>query len=88
MSNSYLGKQLVRKADLGEGILIEVLENYIDIDTNWLLNGKGKMFRKEVDNDALEYLKKMNELQVFKIKQLEEEYNRFKDNINFVKENN
>ena len=49
LSNGYLGKQLSRNADLGEGILIKILENCPDLNPEWLLTGKGEML--VLDND-------------------------------------
>ena len=43
LSNGYLGKQLVRKADLGEGVLNNIPENCPDLNPEWLLTGNGKM---------------------------------------------
>jgi len=46
LSNGYLGKQLARNTGLGEGVMNRILENCPDIDTNWLLTGKGEMLIK------------------------------------------
>ncbi|MEF9477559.1 hypothetical protein OWR28_07385 [Chryseobacterium sp. 1B4] len=43
LSNGYLGKQLKRKADLGESILIKIIDNCPDINPLWLITGSGKM---------------------------------------------
>ena len=93
LSNGYLGKQLVRNADLGEGILVKILENCPDLSPEWLLTGKGEMLKSEVlvvktNEIELDYLKKINQLQEYKIKQLEKENSRFESNIEFVKKNN
>ena len=48
LSNGYLGTQLRRNADLGEGVLNKVLDNCLDISPEWLLTGKGKMLKEEV----------------------------------------
>ena len=53
LSNGYLGKQLSRNADLGEGILVKILENCPDINPNWLLTGKGNMLNSESENNSL-----------------------------------
>ena len=37
ISNSYFGKQLKRKSDLGEGILNKIVENCLEINPIWLL---------------------------------------------------
>lgn len=48
LSNGYLGKQLKRSADLGEGILIKIIENCPDLSPEWLLIGEGSMLKNEV----------------------------------------
>ncbi|WP_195760056.1 hypothetical protein [Flavobacterium sp. LC2016-23] len=45
MSNGYIGTQLKRKADLGEGVIIKILDNCLDIDLEWLITGKGNMIK-------------------------------------------
>ena len=49
-SNGYLAKQLQRKADIGESILINILENCPDISPEWLLTGSGQMLKQNVQN--------------------------------------
>lgn len=51
LSNGYLGKQLSRNADLGEGILMRVIENCPDINPEWLLTGNGEMLKNEEENE-------------------------------------
>lgn len=43
LSNGYLNTQLKRNADIGESVLVKILDNCLDINTNWLLLGKGDM---------------------------------------------
>ncbi|MFB9078949.1 helix-turn-helix transcriptional regulator [Flavobacterium procerum] len=45
LSNGYLGKQLKRNADLGEGILLRIIENCQDLNPIWLLLGSGSMLK-------------------------------------------
>lgn len=45
LSNGYIGTQLKREADLGEGILIRILDNCLDLDPEWLLTGNGEMIK-------------------------------------------
>lgn len=47
ISNGYLGKQHKRLSDIGESILIAIIENYPDINPLWLVMGKGKMLQSE-----------------------------------------
>lgn len=46
LSAGYLSKQLKRSADIGESILMLIIENCPDVDPNWLLTGKGEMLKK------------------------------------------
>ena len=47
LSNGYLGTQLKRNADLGEGVLNKILDNCLDVSPEWLLTGKGEMLKSE-----------------------------------------
>jgi hypothetical protein len=47
LSNGYLGKQLTRNADLGEGVLMKIVENCPDLSPEWLLTGNGEMIVAE-----------------------------------------
>jgi len=49
LSNGYLGKQKRRNADIGEGVMLKILENCPDINPEWLLTGKGSMLRDETN---------------------------------------
>jgi phage repressor protein C with HTH and peptisase S24 domain len=49
ISNGYLAKQLQRKADIGESILINILEYCPDINPEWLLLGRGEMLKQNVE---------------------------------------
>ena len=58
LSNSYLGKQLARNADLGESILNKILENCPDLSPEWLLIGTGEMKVSDVETKLVEKGKK------------------------------
>lgn len=45
LSNGYIGTQIKRNADLGEGVLNKILDNCLDLNPEWLLTGKGEMLR-------------------------------------------
>lgn len=47
LSNGYLGTQLKRNADLGEGVLNKILDNCLDLSPEWLLTGRGEMLKSE-----------------------------------------
>ncbi|HOE05970.1 MAG TPA: hypothetical protein PLZ52_12200 [Bacteroidales bacterium] len=65
MSNGYLGKQLQRQADVGESVIVKILENCPDISPVWLLLGYGEMLKNEGNKqkDYSYYEKKILELQ-------------------------
>lgn len=48
MSNGYLGTMLKRKADLGETIILKIIDACPDMDLTWLLTGE------EPDRDILQ----------------------------------
>ena len=45
LSNGYLNTQLKRGAGMGEDVLNKVVDGCEDIDPEWLLTGRGEMFR-------------------------------------------
>lgn len=45
LSNGYISKQNARKADIGEGVIIKILENCPDLNSGWLLTGEGEMLK-------------------------------------------
>jgi hypothetical protein len=45
LSNGYLGKQLRRKADVGESVLVKIIEHCPDLNPIWLVSGKGEMLK-------------------------------------------
>lgn len=47
LSNGYLGTQLKRKADLGETILNKIIDYCLDLNSDWLLTGRGEMIKDE-----------------------------------------
>lgn len=51
LSNGYLGTQKRRNADLGEGVIVKVVDYCRDISVEWLLTGCGSMLR---DTSVLE----------------------------------
>ena len=52
VSNGYLGKQYDKKADMGESILLNILENCPDINPEWLLTGRGRMLRGRLKSQS------------------------------------
>ncbi len=53
LSNGYLGKMEKRNADIGESILIKIIENCPDINPEWLMLGTGNMIKKDDDNNKI-----------------------------------
>lgn len=59
LSNGYLGKMYTRKADIGESMLVLVIENCPDMSPEWLIIGNGPMIKgekteiKSIDNEWL-----------------------------------
>lgn len=43
LSNGYLGQQLKRNADLGESIIVKILNYCLDLNEIWFVTGKGDM---------------------------------------------
>ncbi len=56
LSNGYLKKMKQRNADIGESIIISILENCPDISTEWLLRGEGDMLRGTDDTPKYDAL--------------------------------
>ncbi|PAM93831.1 hypothetical protein B4N84_16295 [Flavobacterium sp. IR1] len=56
LSNGYIGTQLKRKADMGEGIIIKILDTCSDINMVWLMRGEGPMLKDSVDNKEVTYI--------------------------------
>ena len=52
ISNGYLAKMYRRKADVGEGIMTQILENSPDLSPGWLLTGEGSMLKTQPANSA------------------------------------
>ena len=48
LSNGYLRKMKLRNGDLGEGVLLQILENCPDISPEWLLTGNGRMLKSNL----------------------------------------
>ena len=58
LSNGYLRKMKQRNADIGETIIVNILENCPDISLSWFVLGEGSMLKTETpledtSNDVL-----------------------------------
>lgn len=51
VSNGYIGKMYARCSDIGEGVLMQIIENCPDLNPMWLILGTGDMLNKSSDND-------------------------------------
>ena len=70
------------------GFLNAIISINNDICAEWLLTGKGEMLKRELNKDAecnCDAIKKINELQDFKIKALEKELHEIKKEQEFAK---
>lgn len=47
LSNGYLSAQKKRGADMGEGMMLKVIDYFRDINPLWLLTGEGTMLRTD-----------------------------------------
>lgn len=47
LSNGYLSAQKKRSADMGEGMMLKIIDYFRDINPSWLLTGEGSMFRSD-----------------------------------------
>lgn len=47
LSNGYLSAQKKRNADMGEGMMLKVIDYFQDINPMWLLTGEGNMLKDE-----------------------------------------
>jgi hypothetical protein len=45
ISNGYFGTQLKRSADLGESMIIKIIDYCLDLNSEWLLTGTGEMIK-------------------------------------------
>lgn len=52
LSQGYLGKMYKRKADMGEGIILQIIENCPEINLLWLMTGKGEMTREPLPENC------------------------------------
>lgn len=46
LSNGYLGTQLKRSGNLGEDVIVTIIDNCLDLSIIWLLTGNGEMLKK------------------------------------------
>lgn len=47
LSNGYLSAQKKRNADMGEGMILKIIDYFRDIEPLWLLTGEGPMLRTD-----------------------------------------
>lgn len=63
LSNGYIATQLKRNADLGEGVLIKILDNCLDLNPLWLLTGKGSMLKEDLKSIISQNIKGNSNIQ-------------------------
>lgn len=90
ISNGYLGKMHSRSADIGETILMKLIENCPEINPIWLLTGDGGMLKSDTESantqespiavtgDQFKYFIDKIELQAKEIGRLEQEVEQLK----------
>lgn len=70
LANGYIGKQKSRNSDMGEGVLLKIIDYCQDINPMWLLTGEGSMIKSDNNNmvsePAPEYELRNNEKKVYK----------------------
>lgn len=64
VSNGYISKMYARLSDVGEGVLLQIIENCPDLNPMWLILGRGEMFNDPGDNNIPEPIldKLLNEI--------------------------
>lgn len=53
ISNGYIAKQFKTESDVGESILVKILECFREINPDWLILGEGPMFRPKNAENAV-----------------------------------
>jgi len=91
LSNGYLRKMKQRNADIGETIMLTILENCPDIALDWFVLGEGSMLKTETpledtsndvltpENGVLNTLKGIIKEQALEIARLELEVEKLKN---------
>ncbi len=83
LSNGYLNTQRKRKADLGEGVLVKIIDYCLDVNPEWLLLGKGKMIKE----DSIASTESMQDSFLRRFEELSRENERLKIEIEQMKSN-
>lgn len=93
LSNGYLSAQKKRCADMGEGVMLKIIDYFRDIDPLWLLTGEGAMLRsddspittlQEMPGETAAYYKMYKEERV-KVEVQAEEIGRLKQELESLK---
>lgn len=66
VSNGYISKMHIRLSDIGEGVLLQIIENCPDLNPMWLVLGKGEMLINPIEHSIPEPVlhKLINEIKV------------------------
>lgn len=54
VSNGYISKMYTRRSDIGEGVLMQIIENCPDLNPMWLFLGTGEMHNNSSDSNISE----------------------------------
>lgn len=93
LSNGYLSAQKKRYADMGEGMMLKIIDYFRDINPLWLLTGEGSMLRsddspitslQEMPGETAAYYKMYKEERV-KVEVQAEEIGRLKQELESLK---
>lgn len=90
LSNGYLGTQLKRNADLGESVINKIIDNCLDLNSEWLITGRGNMLIDSFEENMIKepqvfYQKKEKEVESERIQELKETIATQRDFIDFLK---
>ena len=55
-SNGYIGKQIKNSASIGGDLIEKISCIYVDLSVEWLITGKGGMFKNKEKDDISEHL--------------------------------
>ena len=89
-ANGYIGKLIKNNGSLGGDVIEKIVCIYTDINIEWLITGKGEMFRqpvaeKQSESDLIPYLEKQIAVKDIRIENLKEEIWELKKEIKDIK---
>lgn len=88
LSNGYLGTQLKRNADLGESVINKIIDNCLDLNSEWLITGRGNMLIDSFEENMLkepQVFYQEKEVESERIQELKETIATQREFIDFLK---